>query len=157
MAVSSLTLSHPANTVCSARLQRPTRTVPYSTLLAGSSHYVALSCFLLREASTRRKLEYRRVGCTGSRAQVEVNGSTPASAVKDLAPADGAGKRKKEENQDIQAEEQRLVPVGDGDDPEAVGAISLCLDAIGTMDIDEMDECLAMADRLNERKSKASS
>ncbi|GAQ87469.1 hypothetical protein KFL_003550080 [Klebsormidium nitens] len=131
---------------------------PHSSLLAGSSQFVALSCFLLREGSVRRKLESRRVGCTGSRAQLGADVSTPTSVRRDTTPAIGPGKSEREEDRNSQpAEEQRLVPAGDGDDPEAVGAISLCLDAIGTMDIDEMEECLAMADSLSERKSKASS
>lgn len=110
--------------------------MPQTSLLAGSSLFVVLSSYLLQKGSVRRKLESRRVECAGSRAQAGVDGSTPTSPRRDSTPAAGSGKSKREEHPISQAaEEQRLVPTGDGDDPEAVGAISLCLDAIGTVSL----------------------
>lgn len=129
MGVLTLAVAHPLSAACIAppRCTSRKKTEP----IAGGLCLASLFSSTLKKQTPGRKLQSRSVV---TRAHVGPNANTPASSRRESSPADRAGWNEKEEDREsAQTDEQRLIAVGEGDDPEAVGAISICLDAIGTV------------------------
>jgi hypothetical protein len=114
--------------------------IVWTAHLAQCSYFSAqLSGHLLRQASARRKVDIYSDTCKGTRhslvrAQVKDIGKTPAGSGQEPPPAERTHLESKAEDRKVSlAENERLVAIGEGDDPEASGALSICLDAIGTV------------------------
>lgn len=114
--------------------------IVWTAHLAQCSYFSAqLSGHLLRQASARQKVDIYSDTCKGTRhslvrAQVKDIGKTPAGSGKEPPPAERTHLDSKAEDRKVSlAENERLVAIGEGDDPEASGALSICLDAIGTV------------------------